>query len=1535
MDNWPDTSFGAVIYPAVIFALTIPHIHHTFKQLLATDIERHSLTIGYEDEDGIATEKSEKATSDLLQRVILSITAIVAVLTALLSSLNVTGQNRTPRGLEQWLQFSAWVAVLFQGCVVVSRTSPQDRYKLGIWSAVSSLLLSIVAFFLDGLWSSLNKSGTSISLSAVKCTAGIILSLTNVSFSRRPEVYLGSKPVDRQRTVSFLSRYTFSWPAPILSKAAKNKQLEPEDLPAIGYEVRARILYDRWQSCRKQKLWRKFLQIYRTTWFAQLVMQLLSAAAHYLPQVLLFFTLRLLEERDARAENQKQIWIATVGLGGSLFISSWLDTLLQWIATMELELPIREQLSAVIFSKALRIKEVVSVKLHDSAESKSSSSECCDDDEEEDDDDDGDDDGPPKTKQSMTNLLGVDAVTIANFAKYSHTLLDCMIKFVLAIAFLTNLLGWIPVLWTCTIPVVLVPLNYYLAHGYSKAEDALMTASDRRMAVLSEMLQGIRQIKFTAQEDRWNDRVQTLRSNEIKKQGRVFNFHLVMIGVWTFGPLGMSLISLASYFMVNKTLSPSIAFTALSIFQGLSTTLSMFPETISDLMNAIVSARRIEQYLDLPEHDNCHKDGEGIAFLQSTISWPSNDIAEENATFKLHDMNLQFPRGELTVIAGPAGAGKSLLLLATIGEADLLQGQILFPQRHSQRAYDASINEWTIDTSIAFVPQNPWIENGTVRENILFGLPLNPERYRDVLRACCLQDDLDSMQDGDQTDLGANGVNLSGGQKWRVALARALYSHAGIIVLDDIFSAVDARVGRHLFEEALTGSLAKGRTRIVATHHTSLCWSEMKYYVLLENGRISFAGKPENYCLDLYPSGTDSIRHADSNGPVAQQIHLPVLSPDSRIASRQKPSEEDVKGKAFYEAETRAKGAVKLSIYGIYLKACGGYLYWIPIVITLCITLVADLAIPYWVSIWTRDLANTQPTTEANIESAMNGFAETSGQQLSSSSADKRFWTYLGVYIGLFFVTLLTENIRYQLVFRASIRGSLVIFEKFLLRILQAPLSFLDTTPVGQILNRFSADFSTLDSDLGVDLPNMLHGGMTLLSVIVAALFISPLMVCFGFTSLLLSWYIASLYVTAARDAKRIESNARSPMFEQFGSIVDGLVTIRAFDKVDQYMHRMYSTIDAHCQALWHLRIFNCWMMFRLNMVGALYVTVTAALIATIKGVDASVAGFALSFALQMSEVVDWVLSEYAELELDFNAVERIVEYTQLETEHQGGVHAPAGWPTKGEIEANDLVVGYGRDSPPALRGLSFLIKPNEHIGIVGRTGSGKSSLTLALLRFLEARSGSIHIDGMDISRLRLRDLRSRIAIIPQDPVIFSGTLRSVLDPSDQYADSELLAALTKVRLTRSTDDEQTSESEGIGEGYNNTTVSLSSPISERGKNLSQGQRQLVCLAQALLSRPKILIMDEATSSIDMRTDALIQQTIRQEFQDSTLMVIAHRLSTVADFDRILVMGEGEIAEFDTPAALLGNEGGTFWTLVDKSGERESLRRVILGGERQ
>lgn len=388
----------------------------------------------------------------------------------------------------------------------------------------------------------------------------------------------------------------------------------------------------------------------------------------------------------------------------------------------------------------------------------------------------------------------------------------------------------------------------------------------------------------------------------------------------------------------------------------------------------------------------------------------------------------------------------------------------------------------------------------------------------------------------------------------------------------------------------------------------------------------------------------------------------------------------------------------------------------------------------------------------------------------------------------------------------------------------------------------------------------------------------------------------------------------------------------------------MFKKIDGHSIALWHMWLFNRWMGFRLNIVGAVFAIAVAAIIVSTKDIDASLAGFALAFALQYTGSIIWTLRCYANMEMDMNAAERIIEYSRLQIEDQGGEIPPASWPTEGNLELNNVVAGYAPDLPPVLKGLSFRVEKHQRVGVIGRTGAGKSSLTLTLFRFLEPREGTMHIDGIDICKLNLHELRSRLAIIPQDPVLFSGTVRSNLDAFDDHTDAELRDALERVHLIGATGlasrDEPTAETNRTGNGTaspvvggdTNTNIfkSLQSRISEGGLNLSQGQRQLLCLARAIVSRPKIMVLDEATSSVDMATDVLIQRSIREEFAESTLLVIAHRLSTIADFDKILVMSDGKAVEFDSPRNLLEAEGA-FWEMVEHSGEKEKLREIILG----
>lgn len=601
---------------------------------------------------------------------------------------------------------------------------------------------------------------------------------------------------------------------------------------------------------------------------------------------------------------------------------------------------------------------------------------------------------------------------------------------------------------------------------------------------------------------------------------------------------------------------------------------------------------------------------------------------------------------------------------------------------------------------------------------------------------------------------------------------------------------------------------------------------------------------------------------------------------------------------------------------------------------------------------WTRSGDASSPQQNLDI------MFHVANRSTTTQSSQHGLWFYLGMYLGLSLLSCVFSTIRYAFFLSAAIRASRNLFHNLTYTVLRAPLRWLDTVPVGRILNRFTADFNMIDSRLPYDFALMMYNFLEVFGIVVAALVVSPSLIIFSIALLIICLYYSQLYLSGAREIKRLESNAKSPVYEQFGSALIGLGTIRAFGKAQTYIERMYVKIDKHAQAHWYLWLFNRWLGIRMYAVGTIFTMVMAAFIISMKGIDAPLAGFALSFALQYSAVVTWSLRRYANVELAMNATERVLEFSAIDTEHQGGRDAPAAWPTEGRLEVSDLVVGYAPDLPAVLQGLSFTVEKNQRVGVVGRTGAGKSSLTLALFRFLEPRSGSIYIDGIDVTKIKLHDLRSRLAIIPQDPVLFSGTVRSNLDPFSEYSDTELRDALARVHLisdsststTNSNNNSQpvsgittptlgnnpsigSSSTETARNANINIFKSLDSNISEGGLNLSQGQRQLLCLARAIVARPKIMVLDEATSAVDMDTDALIQQSIRSEFgrNSTTLLVIAHRISTIADFDRILVMDAGKAVEFGSPKDLMGIEAGVFRSLVEESGEREALEKTILG----
>ena len=672
-----------------------------------------------------------------------------------------------------------------------------------------------------------------------------------------------------------------------------------------------------------------------------------------------------------------------------------------------------------------------------------------------------------------------------------------------------------------------------------------------------------------------------------------------------------------------------------------------------------------------------------------------------------------------------------------------------------------------------------------------------------------------------------------------------------------------------------------------------------------------------------------------------------IVSLTSKVDNSELNFQDKSKPKQFTEDEKRETGAIKARIYKEYLGTSGGFWFWLPILLLFVVYQGIILGRSWFIGLWTRSY-NSSFLVEQSLTYSHAVLSKIVNPMKSQHQGSNDLSFYLDVYLGLSVLICILGTLRYFLVYLGSIRASKGLFDRLTYAVLRAPLRWLDITPVGRILNRFTADFAAIDSRLGNDLGFLLYQIVQLIGIIVAGLFVSVWMLLIALILFAVCSWITARFLVGAREIKRLESNAKSPIFEQFGTALVGIGTIRAYDKVDVYVERMFENIDAHARAFWYLWLFNRWVAFRLNVIGAGFAILVAAVI-VFSGIDASLAGFALSFALQYSNALLWTARCYANVELALNSVERVFEYSKIPTEKQEAtINVPAAWPTKGQIEVSNLVAGYASDLPPVLKGLSFAVERNQRIGVVGRTGAGKSSLTLALFRFLEASEGSICIDGIDVSKISLHDLRSRVAIIPQDPVLFSGTLRSNLDAFDEHTNSELYDALERVHLAQSTGTSSRDEHlvpSGPAEGSSSTAAvpatdvninvfaSLSSRISEGGLNLSQGQRQLLCLARAIVSRPKIMVLDEATSAVDMATDVLIQRSIREDFRDSTLLVIAHRLSTIADFDRILVMEDGRAVEFDSPRALLAKKekGSVFKGMVEQSGEKDKLREIILG----
>ncbi|KUJ14451.1 multidrug resistance-associated protein [Mollisia scopiformis] len=1554
----------AIALIAFIFVFTIPSLRSLAKGWRINKNPNHHQEL-YSDEDGVASTESTNEFSNKLQFIFIFVLAVIGfglsiadtIYTAINQKTRTAGSNHHHLGI--FLLVPAWALLLLQLIDASLKRAPVARFKSAISKLASCFLLVGIA------WISLLDDASVVATIITSLQMASILSLvaTIASIKRRPVVFRpDGKVVDQQRNVALWFKYSFQWCVDTLAAANRDK-FGNSDLPAMDHATRSENATERFKNIAikdTMPLWIQIFWVLRRQFILQWLSILFSNFFDVAPA---FATLQLLQYLETRTDPNAMepgAWKYVVGISVAAISSHIVDSRIMWWGRSDIVIPLRSILTGLMYSKVL--------KINDSSEPPEEESSKVEDTKTE----EGQE--PDKkhrvTSQSgIVNMFAVDCNAIATFGEQNTEYVNSAGKLIVTVVFLLLLIGWQSLCAGMLGIAMLFPFNKVLAERYGKKQKILMEIRDKRTTITTEVLHGIRQIKFSAAESQWAEKLGSVREEELSTlwQTRIDNLYMSIASEFT--PVVLTALSLATYSWVHGNLLPSVAFTAISLFLQLDGLVSHIPFLLVTAINAKVSCDRIQNFLRLPEKPENTSPGESISFYNASISFPHDGTDPMADPFALRELNLQFPNNALSVISGPTGSGKSLLLAAILGEIKLLSGSIQVPKSSGEH-YDSKATpvDWIIPTAISFVSQTPWIENATIKDNILFGLPFDPVRYEKVVEACALTQDLAMFEDGDETEVGAQGISLSGGQKWRLTLARAFYSRAGIMILDDVFSALDSHVGKYIYEHAILGELAEGRTIVLATHHTSLCLPRAKYAVRLSgSGVLEHAGLTEDLrkegILDgmlqaddttepKYGEEDEVLRAEESNGATA------IPSADAAVAVKATP-------KKLIEEEQRETGRVKTSVYAGYLHASGGWAFWSLVVGLYAVAEGFTLGRTYWIRIWASDYGKgqseaafsfaashfrhtIQPRFSGQIPISPTDFGSTINSTMVSASfpietQNRNLWFYLGVYCLISTISVVFSISRLYLVYSGSIRASRLIFKSVLYSVLRAPLRWLDTVPTGRILNRFTADFTSIDSSLAQTFYYFAAISTDITGILVAATFVSPFMIICAAALLAACTLFTRSYLTAARNVKRLDSVNKSPVISHFAASLSGLSTIRAFAKSSDFKNRMFALIDTYAASSWYNNLFRSWLMVRIGITASFFATAVSIFVITKKGIDASLAGFALSFALSFGHSVSWAIRISTQLELDMNAAERVFEYRDITIEDQDGDNIPASWPEEGRVEVKDLELGYAEGLPSILKGLSFTAEKNQRIGVIGRTGAGKSTLSLALFRFLQARKGSIVIDGIDISRIRLHDLRTRLAIIPQDPVLFSGTIRSNLDPFNEFSDYQLREALMRVHLIPSythtpvpeatlPDSSTASSTTAFLQPAENRNIflSLTAPIASGGTNLSQGQKQLLCLARAILSRPKVLLLDEATSAVDMSTDLLIQRSIRDEFSNTTLLVIAHRLSTIADFDRILVLKDGVNAEFGSPKELLEKEDGLFKGMVAQSGEKDELEKIIM-----
>jgi ABC-type multidrug transport system fused ATPase/permease subunit len=1212
---------------------------------------------------------------------------------------------------------------------------------------------------------------------------------------------------------------------------------------------------------------------------------------------------------------------------------------------------------------------------------------------------------------TIINLMSIDSFKVSEISAYLHFLWASVpVQIILAVVLVYRILGKSSLAGVC-IMVFVMPLNLFIARSFQRAQKKIMASTDARIHSTNEVLQNIRIIKYFAWEQRFSDQVSDKRRIELAALWRKYLLWASAAMIWSGVPILTTFASFFVYTVIEKkSLIPSVAFPALSMFALLRVPLDQLADMIAHVQEAKVSVDRVEEFLNeeetekyirLREMKAANEDTPKIALEHATLSWTAGRDTSSKShaaeAFRLINVDVSFELGRLSVIAGPTGSGKTSLLMALLGEMKLLNGHVRIPGgsiRQNLRPDPTT----GLTESVAFCAQQAWLVNDTIKENILFASPFDPIRYGRVIAACALERDLEILDAGDQTLVGEKGIALSGGQKQRISLARALYSSARHVLLDDCLSAVDSHTARHIFENAIQSDLMQTRTCILVTHNISLALPSASYVVVLENGKIAAQGSP-NTVIQSGALGDEILKsRPGSRGTSAapsrvasnlEEVVTTKLSDAKNVPNGEASGHVDKKSTPLHDNkagparnESKAQGSVKVATYKMYLREMGPWYFWIAALAAFAATQAGSVATNLWIRQW----ANAYHVSQRSAQHAMTDtlrpsvdFRSTSfsgrhsvvmpytsflGIPSSTSAHNVNVAYYLGIYVLIGSVYVLICFSREILLFAGSLHASWHIHQRLLKAIMRAKFKFFDSTPLGQLMNRFSKDIEAVDQEVAPVAMGMINCLASVITIVVLISAITPGFLIAGFFISCIYLAVGMFYIHSSRDLKRIESVQRSPLYQAFGETLSGVVTIRAYGDESRFISENHHRVNTHNRPFIYLWATNRWLAVRADLAGALVAFSAGVFVMrSSRTIDPGAAGLSLSYAITFTEIVLWLVRLYGANEQNMNSVERVKEY--IDVEQEARAHIPetkpaANWPSHGAVQFIGYTTRYRADLGPVLKSVTFNVKAGEKVGIVGRTGAGKSSLALALFRGLEAEAGKILIDGVDIGLIGLQELREAITIVPQDPTLFTGTLRSNLDPFGLFTDEEIFTALRRVQLISSIRHESGSPASAsptvssatptlsansaphtgtMGSELSDSTLvrfvsntrenknvfhDLSSSVSESGNNLSQGQRQLLCLARALLKSPRILLMDEATASIDYATDAKIQDTLR-ELKENTIITIAHRLQTVIDYDKVLVLEKGEVVEFDDPWELIKKEDGSFKSMCATSGDFDTL----------